>query len=146
MSRLVTILQKAHAGENAAYLAYEGHWRSLSKKNPSAAETIKDIQKDEWFHRQSVGFMLIELDARPSPAREALMWLIGKTTSALCYVSGNWASAVGAEMIEKIGSVSYWEAAELARDEGYPAMATYLEEMARTEEEHETFFKLLKNS
>ena len=138
------MLQKAHAGEWAAYLAYEGHSASLIKTNPSAASFIKEIQKEEWFHRQTVGFMLIELKGEPSPIREMIMFFIGRSASALCYISGNWASAVGAELIEHIGATSYKEMAELARDEGYPAMAVELEYMARVEEQHAKFFQSLK--
>lgn len=138
----IEMLQKAHAGEWAAYLAYEGHAKSLERRNPEKAAKIRVIQKEEWFHRQAVGFMLHELGARPNDVRDGLMGIIGRIASALCYVvPTSWADR-GAMRIERIGKVEYHSMAYRAKRLGFPEMEAELQKMSAVEKSHEDLFVL----
>jgi rubrerythrin len=139
MSKLVRLLRQAHAVETGAYNAYEGHWRSL--KNKEEREKVESIQKEEWFHRQTVGWMLIGLKSEPSEFLETILYLIGKTISLACYVMGYRAAMWGAKIMEVMGKNIYKNLAQVARDEGYPALAVELDFMQKGEEEHEKYFK-----
>lgn len=139
MNKLVRLLKQAHAVETGAYNAYEGHWRSLKKE--SERNKVQEIQKDEWFHRQSVGWMLIELKSEPSEFLETVMYLVGKTISIACYVMGYRAAMWGAKIMEVMGKNIYKKLAQIARDEGYPAMGVELDLMQKAEESHEEYFK-----
>lgn len=139
MTKLIRLLKQAHAVETGAYNAYEGHWRSL--KDESDREKVKAIQKDEWFHRQAVGFMLIDLKSEPSEFLETIFYLIGKTISLACYVMGYRAAMWGAKIMEVMGSQIYWKLAKEAYDSGHKEWHGELCKMARQEEAHEAFFK-----
>lgn len=142
MNELILELQRAHAGEWAAYLAYEGHWKAIARSGDMyAASEIHRIQKEEWYHRQAVGFMLHELGSSHNPTRDALMGLIGRTASALCYVVPAKHSALGARIIETLGKNEYRKMAKMAMKLGKFRMGRELLRMAAVEEEHEKFFR-----
>ena len=48
--KLVRLLQKAYSAEKAAAFAYIGHARSVKSKEEKIA--IKQIEDDEWVHRE----------------------------------------------------------------------------------------------
>ncbi len=50
--KLVRLLQLAYSAEKAAAFAYIGH--AASVKNPDEKRAIKQIEVDEWGHRQTV--------------------------------------------------------------------------------------------
>ena len=137
--KLVALLQLAHAGERAATLAYEGHWRSSS--SASERDAIRAIQQDEIEHRACVGRMLAQLGARPAPIRERLMAAIGGTLGALCHVSGWLLPMLGAAVLETRNVKEYDDAAALASDSGEHALVPELQHMANVELEHELWFK-----
>lgn len=143
MTNLIWQLQVAHAIETGAYEAYEGHANSL--KNPCEREKIKQIQKDEWFHRQTVGFMLIELKAGPNHVLDGLLWLIGRTISLSCYVIGYRAAMWGAKIMEVFGSNIYGNLAAQCVLEGQGQFMLEFCKMAHQEREHEEFFKNILN-
>lgn len=138
---LIRLLQQAYAIEIGAYHAYEGHWGSLPKDNLLDKVIIQKIQKDEWFHKQAVGFMLIELNAEPNRWLNALFWIIGKTISVSCYVIGYKAAMWGAGLMERLGSVCYYRIAREVKGLTNMRMYTALLDMAIQEEEHEEFFR-----
>src|SRR4051794_5420954 len=84
--RLIHILQSAYSGELAAAYAYRGHWKSLS--NPAEREQIRQIENEEWIHREKAGVMLASLVAAPLKTREARMWMIGRTIGLACHFAG----------------------------------------------------------
>ncbi len=73
---LVHVLRSAYSGELAAGFAYAGHWRSV--KVPAERERIREIEAEEWHHRDLVGGILQKLDAKPSGLRETLFRLMGQ--------------------------------------------------------------------
>src|SRR4051794_18797224 len=82
-SRLVRILQDAHAGELAAAFAYRSHARSLRHETQRAE--VRRIEQAEWHHRAEVAVLLDELSASPRAPRELLMGAIGRFFGALCF-------------------------------------------------------------
>lgn len=133
------MLQQAYAIEIGAINAYEGHWRSTS--NTFERAQIKEIQRDEIFHKEEVGRMLSELKAKPSVILNAILWLIGKSISLACYIMGRKAAMWGAGIMEKMGTLCYKRIALEARTKGHRSMASDLEEMQEAEERHEKFFQ-----
>lgn len=113
MEKLTKMLQHAHAGETAAFHAYEGHIKSV--RHPETKEAIRKVQKEELDHIRMTWFMLHELGAEPNKFQDLLFTMIVKTLSVLCRVTGYFAPMYGALLIEKIGVNNYKEMAEEAR-------------------------------
>src|SRR5215210_4489307 len=84
--QLVHILQAAYSGELAAAYAYRGHWKSLS--DPGEREKIRQIENEEWIHRERVGVMLEGLGSAPVKTREARMWVTGRVIGLACHFTG----------------------------------------------------------
>ena len=79
---LIKQLQRAHAGERAAWHAYHGHARAVWKK--SERDEIEAIKDSEWEHRECVGAMLESLGGGPQGWREAALLTIGIVIHVLC--------------------------------------------------------------
>jgi hypothetical protein len=136
---LVAILQLAYSGELAAALAYRGHWNSVSDAEDRMR--IRQIEEEEWRHRDLVGAMLRDLGESPGRLREVRAWLIGRTLGILCHISGWLAPMYGAGKLESRNVREYEAAARHAlacgRDEWIDCLLT----MAEIEWEHEAFFR-----
>ncbi len=139
LRELVAVLGRAHAGELAASLAYEGHARSLA--DPEEAREVFAIARDEREHRRGVGSMLGDLGERPRFWREALFRLIGAILGRLCRVSGWLAPMYGAGWLESGNIRQYEDAAGLAILAGRSDLAPGILRMAEVEWEHERFFR-----
>jgi rubrerythrin len=136
---LVSILQKAHAGERAAYLAYEGHWRSLRDADEIAE--VREIGREELGHREGLGAMLEQLGFAPAPIREALFYGIGTSIGIFCRIGGWLAPMYGAGWLERGNTAEYEDAAELALLADRPQLVDSLLTMAEVEWEHEKYFR-----
>ena len=136
---LIKILQNAYSGELAAAYAYRGHWKSL--KESVEREEIKRIEAEEWAHREAVGRWLEKLDAKPNKLREKIFWTIGQTLGTSCYVSGWFFPMYFAGRLESGNVKEYEDAADFARELEMNECVEELMEMARTEAEHEIFFR-----
>jgi hypothetical protein len=136
---LVAILRLAYSGELAAALAYRGHWKSVS--DDEDRRRIRQIEEEEWRHRDLVGAMLQDLGESPGRLREVRAWLIGRTLGLLCHISGWLAPMYGAGKLESRNVKEYEAAARHAlacgRDEWIDCLLT----MAEVEWEHEAFFR-----
>jgi demethoxyubiquinone hydroxylase (CLK1/Coq7/Cat5 family) len=139
LARLVRQLQGAYSGELAAAYAYRGHWKSI--KDPADRERIRQIEADEWHHRELVGGLLRELGAGPNRLREAIFFTIGRTLGALCHVSGWFLPMYGAGKLERGNIVEYEEAVEYALACGREEMIECLLSMAEVEWDHELYFR-----
>lgn len=138
-NKFIKMLQHAHAGELAAYYAYQGHWESL--KNPKERAMVKWIQEEELEHVKEIEKMLYLMKAQPSKYRDFIFTVIGKTLSKLCKVTGYFMPMVGALLIEKIGVANYKEMIKVAcKLHLFPFVKT-LHSMWQTEIEHEEYFK-----
>lgn len=136
---LVRLLQKAHAGELAASLAYRGH--ALSLRGTPEAEIVRKIERDELDHRARVACMLAGLDAGPDPRRERAFAWIGRTIGWLCRIGGWYAPMYGAGRLELGNIGEYEDAARLAVVADQDGLADSLLGMAEVEWEHERFFR-----
>lgn len=135
---LIRILQNAYSGEVAAAYAYRGHWRSL--KDSPEKERIKEIEAEEWDHRERVGKWLARLDAKPRPFRENVFSAIGRVIGPMCFLSGWFMPMYFAGRLESRNSIEYEEAAAFAKELGMNECVDDLLDMARVEVEHELFF------
>jgi rubrerythrin len=138
---LIRVLQSACSGELAAIHAYRGHWRSVS--SPVVRTRIQDIEREEAHHRTLVLGLLGELGSGPSPLREAVFWVIGKSIGLACRIGGWFIPMYGAGRLEKSNIREYEDAARFAGQAGLPAMIDCLLTMAEVEWEHERFFREL---
>jgi len=136
---LIRILQNAYSGEAAAALAYRGHWRSL--KSGPEKERIKQIESEEWDHRERVGAWLTTLGASPRPQRERLFRLIGRVLGPFCFISGWFLPMYFAGRLESGNVLEYEEAANYALNIRMDDCVEDLLDMARVEAEHELFFR-----
>lgn len=136
---LIRILQNAFSGELAAAYAYRGHWRSL--KDSPERDRIKEIEAEEWHHRERVGEWLKTLEAKPRKIREQVFRTIGRILGLTCYISGWFMPMYFAGRLESRNVLEYEDAAKHAKALGMNACIADLLEMAKVEAEHEVFFR-----
>jgi hypothetical protein len=137
--RLIYLLQNAHAGELAAYHAYDGHYKSV--KDPAEKQEIKKIRDEEWEHRECVARLLQDLGAAPRPPREFLMKLVGLSIGLMCRIGGWLIPMYGAGKLESGNIVEYEVAARLAFEANRPEFIEDLLFMAEIEWDHELYFR-----
>ncbi len=136
--QLIRILQNAYSGEWAAAYAYRGHWKSL--KNPVERERIRQIENEEWVHREHVGLMLESLKAAPVKTRELKMWIIGRSVGIGCHLIGWFLPMYFAGRLESGNADEYRSAALHASHLGLKEFEAELLVMAQVEREHEMYF------
>src|SRR4030088_990124 len=137
--KLITLLQLAYSGELAAAYAYRGHWRAV--RHPAERTAIRNIENDEWRHRNLLGDLLVSLESGPSQRRETRAAIIGRTLGFLCHVTGWLAPMYGAGRLESRNIVEYETAARYARECGRSDLVDCLLEMAEVEWDHEHYFR-----
>lgn len=137
--QLAHVLQGAYSGELAAAYAYRGHWKSLGAG--AERERIRQIEDEEWVHREKVKLIMNALSVAPARSREKLMWTIGRTLGLFCHLSGWFLPMYFAGRLESGNVVEYETAARHARRLGLTEFAADLQHMARVEGEHEIFFR-----
>lgn len=137
-SKLIRLLQAAHAGELAAAYAYRGHWKA--SRRPPEREELQRIEAAEWHHREQVGVILSELHAGPSRGRELLMGTIGRFFGALCFVPFWFGPMYAAGRLEAMNVGQYARARDLARLLDNDHWADALEVMRVEEHRHERWF------
>ena len=133
--KLIELLQKAHSGELAAALAYNGHWKSLN--DIDEIQIVKKIENDEWLHRARIKEMLSELNAEPLYWREKAFWLIGRSIGIICHFCGRFCAAFFAGILESKNVDEYKHASEYASELGLEGYFSEFIEMQKTEAEHE---------
>jgi rubrerythrin len=136
---LIHVLQLAYSGERAAAYAYRGHWRAASA--PDEATRIRQIEDEEWHHRQLVGDLLRRLGARPNSLRELRALLIGRTLGLLCHLAGWYLPMYAAGRLESRNVREYETAARHALGCGRGEFLDCLLAMAEVEWEHERYFR-----
>jgi hypothetical protein len=136
---LARILRHAYSGEKAAAYAYRGHWRSC--RAPEERDRIRQIEDEEWHHRQQVGAMLAELGSAPSRVRELRAAIVGRLLGLLCHLSPWFFPMYGAGRLERGNVGEYEVAAREARLGGHPGFVECLLVMAEVEWEHEAYFR-----
>jgi rubrerythrin len=136
---LIALLQLAYSAEQAAAYAYRGHWHSVVDVDERAR--IKQIEDEEWHHRELVGGMLEKLQAHPNRQREIRSLLLGRVLGFLCHLMGWFAPMYGAGRLESRNIREYETAARYARDCGHEEFIDCLLTMAEVEWEHEYYFR-----
>ena len=139
--KLIHVLQMAYSGEKSAALAYQGHADSV--KNPEEKARIRQIEQEEWDHRERVGEMLVEIDGAPSEFREVMQVMIGRVIKIICPFTGWVLPMFGAWILEEQNINEYAKAADYARKIGLSQMADELMHMADVEKDHADYFKAL---
>jgi demethoxyubiquinone hydroxylase (CLK1/Coq7/Cat5 family) len=137
-SSLVGILKLAYSGELAAAYAYRGHWKSL--KNPAEIIRIKQIEDEEWVHRQNIARMMEFMEIRPSVLREVRCWIVGRSIGIACHILGWFLPMYFAGRLESGNTIEYEHAAMHAGRLGLLDFENELQVMSRVEKEHELFF------
>ena len=135
---LLNLLQSAYSGELAAAYAYRGHWKSLSDAAERTA--VRQIEADEWNHRERVGHILAALGASPLKRKEVLAWLIGRTVGFACHLTGWLMPMYLAGKLETSNVSEYDRAAFHALKLDLDSFASQLRDMSQKEADHERFF------
>jgi demethoxyubiquinone hydroxylase (CLK1/Coq7/Cat5 family) len=135
---LIHVLQMAYSGEKAAGLAYNAHWKSL--RSPQERQSIQRIEQEEWDHRQIVGAMLKEINAKPQSWRELMMTVIGTAVGFSCYLIGWFLPMYFAGRLEHGNVKEYDVAAGHADGMGLSEFAAELRRLSLVELQHEQFF------
>ena len=135
---LVRLLQLAYSAERAAAFAYQGHAGSVSESNVVAS--LKQIEADEWYHRDCVLTIMNDLDVSPSRWFELKYFVIGKLISTSCYVIGWFMPMYFAGRLESGNVNEYIELKQLLHAHGTTMYDTVVDEMAKVEKDHEVFF------
>lgn len=143
--KLVRLLQLAYSAEKAAAFAYIGHAGSV--KNPDEKAAIKQIEMDEWQHREAVLSIMRQHGIPPSRYFEIKYHIIGRIISASCYVIGWFMPYYFAGRLESGNVCEYFIMMQYFNEIGITAHDNVLYDMGMKEKEHEVYFrKRLQNN
>ena len=135
---LVKLLQRAYSGEKAAAFAYIGHARSL--RNPAAKAAVRQIEEDEWKHRENVLGMMRRYEVPVSRWLEVKLHIIGRIIAASCYVIGRFMPFFFAGKLESGNVCEYFVMMRHFHSLGITEHDQMLYEMGMKEKEHEVYF------
>ena len=142
---LVKLLQLAYSAEKAAAFAYVGHAGSV--RNPEEKTAIRQIELDEWGHREAVLAIMRQHNIRVSRYNEIKYHIIGKIISFSCYVIGWFMPYYFAGRLESGNVCEYFVMMHYFNELGITDHDDVLYEMGIKEKEHEVYFrKSLKNN
>ena len=137
--KLVKLLQLAYSAEKAAAFAYIGHAGSV--RNPDEKVAIKQIEMDEWRHRESVLAIMGQYEIPPSRYNEFKYHIIGRIISASCYVIGWFMPYYFAGRLESGNVCEYFVMLRYFNEIGITEHDEVLHEMAMKEKDHEVYFQ-----
>ena len=136
--KLTKLLQQAYSAEKAAAFAYQGHAGSL--KNQDEKIPVRQIELDEWKHREEVLKIMKQYQIPVSKNYEFQFHVIGKTISFSCYVIGWFMPYYFAGRLESGNVCEYFVMIHYFHELGIKEHDQILYEMAIKEKEHEVFF------
>lgn len=136
--KLIELLQMAYSGEKSAAYAFQGHADAVGSLEEKAR--IREIEADEWHHRNEVGKILAELDASPSPLREVFQVMIGRVLQVLCPLGGWYLPMYAAWKLELNNIDEYSKAAYYAEILALPDVIERLKHMSDVEKSHAEYF------
>lgn len=136
--KLVRLLQLAYSAEKAAAFAYIGHAGSV--RDPQEKVRIKQIEMDEWGHRESVLTIMRQYDIPISRYNEIKYHIIGKIISMSCYVIGWFMPYFFAGRLESGNVCEYFVMMQYFDELGISDHDDILYEMGMKEKEHEVYF------
>jgi hypothetical protein len=143
--KLAKLLRLAYSAEKAAAFAYIGHCGSVKSAIEKAA--IRQIELDEWGHRETVLAIMQKYDLSPSRYLEVKYHVIGRIISASCYVIGWFMPYYFAGRLESGNVCEYFIMMRYFNELGITEHDEVLYEMGMKEKEHEIYFQksLLNN-
>ena len=142
---LTDLLKKAYSAEKAAAFAYQGHAGSVKKKEEKIA--IRQIELDEWNHRNDVLKIMKQYEVTVSRYYEFRFHLIGKIISYSCYLIGWFMPFYFAGRLESGNVCEYFRMKYYFNELGIREHDRILYEMGIKEKEHEIYFlEQIKNS
>lgn len=143
--KLVNLLRQAYSAEKAAAFAYIGH--AASVKDPDEQAAIRQIEKDEWGHRDTVRSIMRIYDIPVSSFNEFKYHVIGKIIATSCFVIGWFMPYYFAGRLESGNVCEYFAMMHYFNELGITEHDGVLYEMGIKEKEHEVYFQeSLKNS
>ena len=137
--KLVKQLRLAYSAEKAAAFAYVGHAHSV--KNPAEKVAIKQIEMDEWHHRETVLAIMRQYDIPVSRYNETKYHVIGKIISLSCHVIGWFMPYYFAGRLESGNVCEYFIMMRYFNQLGITDHDDVLYEMGMKEKEHELYFQ-----
>ncbi len=135
---LVKLLQKAYSAERAAAFAYIGHAASLKCSEAKCA--VKQIEDDEWQHRENIGVLMKRYKVPVSRSYEVRFYIIGRIISASCHVIGQFMPFFFAGKLESGNVCEYFVMMRHFHSLGIREHDEMLYEMGMKEKEHEVYF------
>jgi len=143
--QLIDSLKKAYSAEKAAAFAYIGHAGSV--KDKEAKKAIRQIELDEWCHRDEVLKIMRQYNISISKWYEFRFHVVGKIISGSCYVIGWFMPYYFAGRLESGNVCEYFRMKQLFNAIGIKEHDKILYEMGIKEKEHEIYFLgRIKNS
>ena len=136
--KLTKLLQMAYSAEMAASFAYQGHAGSVKNKDEKAA--IRQIEMDEWGHREEVLKILNQYEIPVSKIFEIRFYIIGKIISFSCYLIGWFMPYYFAGRLESGNVCEYFRMMKYFHEIGIKEHNEILFEMGIKEKEHEIYF------
>lgn len=136
--QLVDLLQMAYSAEKAAAFAYIGHNGSL--KDEADKKRIKQIEIDEWNHRDEVLKIMKQYDIPISKYYELKFHIIGKFIAFSCYVIGWFMPFYFAGRLESGNVCEYFRMMHYFHSLNIFEHDEVLYEMGIKEKEHEDYF------
>ena len=136
--KLSDLLQRAYSAEKAAAFAYQGHAGSV--KDPLEKAAIKQIERDEWNHREEVLRIMQCYSVPVSGFYERRYHVIGKVISGSCYVIGWFMPFFFAGKLESGNVCEYFRMMQYFHELGITRHNDALYEMGMKEKEHEVYF------
>lgn len=136
--KLVNLLQMAYSAEKAAAFAYIGHAHSL--KSSLAKQAIRQIEKDEWQHRDEVLKIMQKYDIPVSRWYEFKFHVIGKVIAFSCHIIGWFMPYYFAGWLESGNVCEYFRMIHFFHELNIHEHDQVLYDMGVKEKEHEDFF------
>lgn len=136
--KLVDLIQKAYSAEKAAAFAYQGH--AASVKNKEAKIAIRQIEIDEWNHRDEVLQIMKNHNIPVSKLYEFRFHVIGKIISGSCFIIGWFMPFYFAGRLESGNVCEYFRMKQYFNSLGIKDYDVILYEMGIKEKEHEVYF------
>jgi hypothetical protein len=136
--KLSKLLQKAYSAEKAAAFAYIGHGGSI--KSLEKKKEIKQIEDDEWCHREEVLKIMKSYNIKASIYYEFKYAVIGKFIGFSCYIIGWFMPYYFAGKLESGNVCEYFIILKHFHKIGIKSHDKELYEMGVKEKEHEDYF------
>jgi rubrerythrin len=135
---LIDLLQKAYSAEKAASFAYQGH--AASVKDPQQKTAIRQIELDEWGHREEVLHIMNRYGIPINRYYEVRFHIVGKIISGACYVLGWFMPFYFAGRLESGNVCEYFRMMQYFHELGIHDHDNILYAMGIKEKEHEIYF------